>query len=415
LKKIRKENPAKYMIVDGEVVKVDLVGQPATGDLFLEQRSEEAPESDTESTSRPMRPMPLSEYKKRKAEATGVSETTIGADLDAIDRAVPDKDADEKTKRKSQKARAKKYGIEALDGKGENLSYQKGDPTTELLYGDPTNLKYPLGYDDNKVSLKRANNARARFKQAHETYSKDKSKKQIHTRIVKAQLKAGASPKYNPDDPLDAMLPKSLTKKMDGGDASDRTTGTEETNMPATMEEFMLKLGGVVENLATTVNNVNSAVERMNDALPSENEGETEDDNSTDEGSERNEEPPAEATQSAQGETEEDSGTTSPENPEDVPEDVSERETPAPEDVPSPTAGIQVSDQLMSTMDRMTDSLTSMRGTIEGMDGKIDRLGSRVTDLEGDSTTSNGEGEDETTPVEEKRSESQWGSLGLLS
>jgi len=122
--------------------------------------------------------------------------------------AVPSKDASNEEKRNAQKARASKYGIEALDGKGENLSYPAGFPTKESLYGDPVNLKYPL------ESKARAANARVRFKQFADNYSKTSSKRIIHERIVRAEIAHGIEPKYNEDDALDRLLPASLVDQM---------------------------------------------------------------------------------------------------------------------------------------------------------------------------------------------------------
>jgi len=134
---------------------------------------------------------------------------------------VPDTGATSEEKRDAQKQRSATFDIEALEGKGENLTYPKGDPTDLGLYGDPVNLKYPLAYaGESDPDLARANNARARFKQAADTYEQTSSKRVIHTRIVRAQLSAGASPSYNPDDELDKLLASDikdkLTKEVDG-------------------------------------------------------------------------------------------------------------------------------------------------------------------------------------------------------
>lgn len=76
------------------------------------------------------------------------------------------------------------------------------------------NLKFPLGRSNNKLNLARANNARTRFKQFADTYTKTKSKKVVHNRIVKAQLAAGASPGFDENDPLDKLLDKSVKDKL---------------------------------------------------------------------------------------------------------------------------------------------------------------------------------------------------------
>lgn len=130
-------------------------------------------------------------------------------------RQVPPATASPEKKREAQKKRATKFGIEALEGKGEDLSFPKGDPTVLRLYGDPVNLNFPLGRANNKLDVKRANNARTRFKQfANRKYSKTKSKRIVHNRIVEAQLKGGASPGFDENDALDKLLSSTLKKKL---------------------------------------------------------------------------------------------------------------------------------------------------------------------------------------------------------
>lgn len=129
-------------------------------------------------------------------------------------QSVPPASASAEKKREAQRARSREFGIEALSGSAANLSYPSGDPTTLRLYGDPVNLKYPLGGSDNKIDLDRANNARARFKQASGTYRRVSSKRVIHNRIVRAQLSGGASPSFDQNDPLDKLLDKSIKDRL---------------------------------------------------------------------------------------------------------------------------------------------------------------------------------------------------------
>jgi len=122
---------------------------------------------------------------------------------------VPDASASQEEKRKAQAARSSRYGVEALEGKGERLSIPSGFPTDLSLYGDPVNLMYPLDPPG------RARNARARFKQfADRTYTKTSSKRIVHTRIVKRLLDIGASPSFDPNDSLDALLPSDLREEL---------------------------------------------------------------------------------------------------------------------------------------------------------------------------------------------------------
>lgn len=187
---------ATHELVDLDVQKVDLVGSPATGDTFLVMRSED-------DSGEPVEPD---------------VEVAESEEEEEVHRQVPAANASSEEKRMAQRARAREYGIEALENKGENLSYPAGSPTVLSLYGDPVNLKYPLGRTDNKIDLGRANNARARFKQQYQTYGRAQSRRVVHTRIVKAQLSAGASPSYNPDDPLDRLLPQDLKNRLQRSD-----------------------------------------------------------------------------------------------------------------------------------------------------------------------------------------------------
>lgn len=121
---------------------------------------------------------------------------------------VPPASASNDEKRRAQRERSRSFGVEALENKGENLSFPSGSPTTLVDYGDPVNLKFPLKPDN------RARNARARFKQFADTYSRTSSKRVVHTRIVRRLLSIGANPSLNEDDPLDKLLPKSLRDRM---------------------------------------------------------------------------------------------------------------------------------------------------------------------------------------------------------
>lgn len=104
-------------------------------------------------------------------------------------------------------ARSSEYGIEVLES-GSHLTYPSGFPTNLDDYGDPVNLKYPT------ETKARAANARARFKQNADVYKKDSSKKVVHERIVRAELKYGSEPVYDSEDPLDRMLSSDLKDQM---------------------------------------------------------------------------------------------------------------------------------------------------------------------------------------------------------
>lgn len=121
---------------------------------------------------------------------------------------LPETGASTEDKRAAQVARAKKFGVEALIDKGERLSIPSGFPDDLALYGDPVNLKFPMDSEG------RAANARVRFKQFADTYTKEKSKRIVHERIVRRELSLGIDAAFDEDDHLDLLLPKELRDQM---------------------------------------------------------------------------------------------------------------------------------------------------------------------------------------------------------
>lgn len=148
----------------------------------------------------------------------------IGQIVEDVEKAVPKKDASKESKEKAQSARSKKYGIEILP-KNSNLSYPSGAPTTERLYGDPVNLKYPLAYEgETKPDPARTRNAISRFKGNYQEYSKKSSQARVYERIVRAAMAAGIDVSFDPDNPVDKLLPgdiKTRLKKNDDGPDAD--------------------------------------------------------------------------------------------------------------------------------------------------------------------------------------------------
>jgi hypothetical protein len=128
---------------------------------------------------------------------------------------VPAADATPEDKRTAQEARATEYGIESLTGTEANLSWPADAPTQLDLYGDPVNLKYPLGGTDNAADPARIRNAMARFKQAAGAYSQDSSKGKVYGRIVAAALAAGIAVTYDPNDAIDKLLPGELKARLE--------------------------------------------------------------------------------------------------------------------------------------------------------------------------------------------------------
>lgn len=322
LKKIRKEKTAKYKIVDGEVFKVDLVGRTATGDVFLEQRSED---EDENKKPKRLRPMPLSEYRAKRQEATG-------------------------------------------------------DDKVVTISSDPS-----------------------------VTEVKDSE----HTRVAKAQLRADANPDSNPEDQLDAPSLESVAS------AEERT---EERNM-AGMQEFMDQLGGVLENVASATENLNTTVERINSAFPQaegtqRSDGE-EDPPVADPSAEPETQDPADATpppavepESDQETPEENPSTPDSASSEDVSDVASERQSGNPDPTPAPTADIQVPDAFMSVLTRMEGAVGSLTKTVKSINSNVEGLGERMAEVEREVSTPNAEDQDETEEIETEREEPRlWGSV----
>jgi hypothetical protein len=133
---------------------------------------------------------------------------------DEIYKGVPSADVAPSDKKAAQVARSEKYGIKAqMDGA--NLSYPSGNPTKEALYGDPVNLHYPFGGDNDQPDPVRLRSALQRFKQFGASGYPDKeSRALVYERIVRAATAAGITVAYNADDPIDALLPESLVRSL---------------------------------------------------------------------------------------------------------------------------------------------------------------------------------------------------------
>lgn len=128
---------------------------------------------------------------------------------------VPDGKMTTDERRESQVVRSRKYEIEALDGAGERLTFAPGYPTDLDQYGDPANLLYPVD------SVEQAKNARVLFKQSADVYSQDDSRRMVHKRIVEAELRLGVKPAFDPEDPLDKLLPAEVTDRLTKGSGDD--------------------------------------------------------------------------------------------------------------------------------------------------------------------------------------------------
>ena len=184
---------------------------------------------------------------------------------------VPEAGADPDEKRAAQEQRATKYGIEAReDG---NLSYQKDDPTTEAMYGDPVNLKYPFGMSDNEPDSGRLRNALSRFSQARDEYEKKASQVKILARIIEASLKAGIDVSYQEGDEIYEALPNDLKERIkskddtDKGDKGDDADGGSTDGSETDLSSWLDEAGATVETLSLD-HAIQAALDGQSDGQP---------------------------------------------------------------------------------------------------------------------------------------------------
>ncbi len=179
----------------------------------------------------------------------------IGQIVEDTEKAVPDKDAPRETKEKAQASRSKQYGIEVLSANS-NLSFPAGAPSTERLYGDPVNLKYPLAYAGaTSPDPARTRNAIVRFKQNPEAYSERSSRARVYERIVRSALSAGINVSYDPNDPIDQLLPgdlKTRLQKNADGPNTEPSSTEEETAETAAEPSVGDWLDGVEKSIDQT-------------------------------------------------------------------------------------------------------------------------------------------------------------------
>ena len=154
-----------------------------------------------------------------------VSLVQAGANRQKSFMVVKEDAADKETKCQAQQDRSAKYGIEAKeDG---NLSFPSDDPTTETMYGDPVNLKYPLGGAANTPDPERLHNALVSFSQGMDEYKQQSSKAKILERIIEASLTAGIAVTYQDND-IYAALPADLKERIkEKEDANKHNDGNE--------------------------------------------------------------------------------------------------------------------------------------------------------------------------------------------
>ena len=159
--------------------------------------------------------------------------------IEDVDKAVPAKDATTEAKEKAHQARSRQYGIEMHNDA--SMSYPAGAPTTERLYADPANLKYPMAYEGaSSPDPARTRNALARFKQNYQTYSEKASRARVYERIVRAAMSLGIDVSYDANDPVDQLLPgdlKTRLQKSDDESAEESSTDLESTESDTSESE----------------------------------------------------------------------------------------------------------------------------------------------------------------------------------
>ena len=185
----------RVQITDGVIAVIGLLRENELGQQ-LEQNGNEGKAEDS-----------LTENATRSTREQETAEGTIDEFTDNMKALIPTDSMDNDQLEASRKQRSSKYGIEILD-EGSALTFPKGFPNKLDDYGDPVNLKYPI------ETVARARNARVRFKQFADRYKQTKSKRVVHERIVRRELKFGIKPSFDPDDSLDQLLPSSIKDRL---------------------------------------------------------------------------------------------------------------------------------------------------------------------------------------------------------
>lgn len=141
------------------------------------------------------------EYKKAYPQEFDTSEKAL----------VPSDSMSKDELKKSLEGRSDKFDIEMRDDAA--LTFPAGFPAGLDDYADPVNLKFPID------TVERTKNSKVRFKQLASSYKEEESKAVIHERIVRRELKLGMTPGFDPEDPLDQLLPNDLKEELEKGSA----------------------------------------------------------------------------------------------------------------------------------------------------------------------------------------------------
>ncbi|MGE3682414.1 MAG: hypothetical protein AB7G93_11870 [Bdellovibrionales bacterium] len=141
------------------------------------------------------------EYKKAYPQEFDTSEKIL----------VPSDGMSKDELKKSLEGRSNEFDIEMRDDAV--LTFPAGFPAGLDDYADPVNLKFPID------TVERTKNSKARFKQLASSYKEEESKAVIHERIIRRELKLGINPGFDPEDPLDQLLPSDLKEELEKGSA----------------------------------------------------------------------------------------------------------------------------------------------------------------------------------------------------
>lgn len=149
------------------------------------------------------------------AGANGHTEWLIvkGADGKDVVQGIPVDSASDELKKSALDSRSVKYGIEKMS-EGGRLTVGEGLPTSEALYGDPVNLRYPMGDGENQASESVLKDSISQFRKDHAVYEGEVVKSRIFERLVRKGLSLGMSFAHDPEDTINKLLPADITKRL---------------------------------------------------------------------------------------------------------------------------------------------------------------------------------------------------------
>jgi hypothetical protein len=151
-----------------------------------------------------------------------------GADGKEVAQGIPVETASEEVQKQALDARSEKYGIEKMS-QGGRLTVGNGLPAAEALYGDPVNLRYPIGDGDNQYSEETLKSSLDQFRKDHHDYKTDMAKSRIFERLVRKGLAKGITFANDPEDTLNKLLPADLKVRLSKQNTDDPLSQNEQT------------------------------------------------------------------------------------------------------------------------------------------------------------------------------------------